>query len=202
MSAPRKAALAELVRITVEDAKKDLLAEIHKTDSKLWKILPTLVQVVLTAVLAVGGTIATAGIQHSITDSGHRIASRFNLTEEFYKRRLSTHEQLYMKLQTLLTAVREAQVTRRQNEVNKALADLYTYYKQKGLYLSPALLAQLDSLWLLVAQSSPGIGLASEVRSKFTDIDMLIKRDLFVADLSDVPVETKKSAAPAMVPAR
>jgi hypothetical protein len=115
--------------------------EAARAETRRWQVVTILTPVIVTAALGLLAERWKASIQERIDNRSQQLSTRLAITEEFYKRKLTVHEQLFKQLVGALNGLKDARFnTGRKAEATNGLAALYANYTSNGLYISPDLL--------------------------------------------------------------
>jgi hypothetical protein len=171
-----------------------LTATVEKTqvETRRWQVIALLLPVVATAVLGYIGEQWKSTLQTSIDTHSKELGMRLSLTEEFYKRKLTVHQEQYQKLVTAMTALTDA----RFNPDSKAqavnsLAQLTERTRSAGLYLSPMLVTLLkqfgDTATLLPSLYPQGTARIADLNALFERIQQQMINDLQLTQFNMAP---------------
>jgi hypothetical protein len=169
-------------------------ARMNNNPVLLWEILKVLVPTAFTTLFGLYIWNVQTEIKNKVDRNSQMLQTRLALSEEFYKRKLDVYQDACKRVASVKEALDQASTDdmKTETEAIDRLAELDRFNKTNTLYMSDELEKGLSDLWssgivLLRSQNTDDTSVRDGLKSKILDLHLLMKGDLHVKEIGQIP---------------
>jgi hypothetical protein len=169
-------------------------------EGKGWKTFMAVLPVILTAALGIWIWQVQKNIETKISENNERLKTELALKEEFYKKKLATYEKTHEQMSQFIGALENAQVNPNGiSSANDSIRNLYKDYSSHSLYMSNAVVNELEELCDLGSDlpvlrlEGKGTATMDQVIEQLSKVETKMREDLHVDEIGQISEIIKRN---------
>lgn len=169
---------------------KDILDEVKKKETRVWKAFLT----ALPVLLGLWVWFIQSDSEQAFTRQMQHLNTRLNLSESYYKKRLEVYAGIHQQIVDLKTSYKKAQIDENSRRTFfLKIGDFFESYDANTLFVSDSLQTRLQALWHSARMAAKALGkdgseseqLGESFSKDITGLQNQMRKDLFVRELAD-----------------